>query len=360
MTNTPPIRGRTPQIREFILKNVGDHPQGIAALTMREFDIKRQAVNFHLKAMVTDGLLEAEGQTRGRTYSLALHTLAAFTSPTVGLSEDTLWHERIASLMADFPPNVRSICYYGFTEMVNNVVDHAASAEVAVLVEANAAEISILVKDHGVGIFNKIRDHFQLDDERQAMLELAKGKLTTDPERHSGEGIFFTSRMFDDFAILSGHFSYITGASKRGGLLEVRDDHPTGTFVSMRISRFTTRTTQSVYDEFLGEEPDDELAFSSTLVPLRLARYEGEDLVSRSQAKRVMVRVENFRAVFLNFDGVDHIGQGFADEVFRVWQLAHPETNLLCENASAPVMRMVNRARRAADLPALHSRRTDQ
>jgi hypothetical protein len=44
--------------------------------------------------------------------------------------------------------------------------------------------------DHGVGIFEKIMKHFNLADAREALLELSKGKLTSDPRNHSGEGIF--------------------------------------------------------------------------------------------------------------------------------------------------------------------------
>lgn len=36
-----------------------------------------------------------------------------------------------------------------------------------------------------------------------AVHELFKGKLTTDIENHSGEGIFFTSRVLDGFAAIS-------------------------------------------------------------------------------------------------------------------------------------------------------------
>jgi anti-sigma regulatory factor (Ser/Thr protein kinase) len=62
----------------------------------------------------------------------------------------------------------------------------------------------MVIWDHGIGIFNKIKNMLGLLDERHAVLELTKGKLTTDPRGHTGEGIFFTSRMFDTFYILSG------------------------------------------------------------------------------------------------------------------------------------------------------------
>ena len=40
------------------------------------------------------------------------------------------------------------------------------------------------------------------------------------------------------------------------------------------------------------------------------------------------VGLERFREVVLDFAGVDAIGQGFADEVFRVWARAHAGTRL--------------------------------
>jgi hypothetical protein len=72
--------------------------------------------------------------------------------------------------------------------------------------------------------------------------------------------------------------------------------------------------------------------------------YGDDNLVSRSQAKRLLARVDRFRTVVLDFAGVDAIGQAFADEVFRVHANQHPEATLVEVNATPPVMRMVNRA----------------
>jgi hypothetical protein len=55
-------------------------------------------------------------------------------------------------------------------------------------------------------------------------------------------------------------------------------------------------------------------------------QYEGESLMSRSQARRLMNRFDRFSEVVLDFTGVNFIGQGFADEIFRVFAnaiLAH-------------------------------------
>jgi anti-sigma regulatory factor (Ser/Thr protein kinase) len=85
--------------------------------------------------------------------------------------------------------------------MVNNVIDHSESKEMLLSLERSAVNVEIMVRDYGVGIFTKLQREFDLSDPRHALLELAKGKLTSDSSKHTGEGIFFTSRMFDRFSI---------------------------------------------------------------------------------------------------------------------------------------------------------------
>ncbi|HEX4404491.1 MAG TPA: STAS-like domain-containing protein [Polyangia bacterium] len=74
----------------------------------------------------------------------------------------------------------------------------------------------------------------------------------------------------------------------------------------------------------------------------------GVRFVSRSEAKRLLLGLERFREVILDFAGVEGVGQGFADEIFRVWAKGHGDTRLRAENMTVPVTFMVERARRAA------------
>ena len=85
----------------------------------------------------------------------------------------------------------------------------------------------------------------------------------------------------------------------------------------------------------------DDFGFTKTVVPVRLAQYGDDNLVSRSQAKRLIVRFEKFRTVVLDFKSVAMIGQAFADEVFRVFPLAHPEVELMSLNANKEVSQMI-------------------
>src|SRR5690606_30821783 len=74
-----------------------------------------------------------------------------------------------------------------------------------------------------------------------------------------------------------------------------------GTLVLMRLDNDSPRTTSEVFDRFAAPE---EYTFAKTIVPVRLAQYEGEKLVSRSQAKRLTMRFERFKTVILDFEGV--------------------------------------------------------
>lgn len=208
----------------------------------------------------------------------------------------------------------------------------------------------MVIADDGVGIFKKIQTELNLLDERHAVLELSKGKLTTDPARHTGEGIFFTSRMFDSFDILSGgvYFTHQYGQAE-DWILE-RELPGSGTAVWMKLHNHTSRTLKKVFDQY--SSGPDEYRFNRTVVPANLARYGDDQLISRSQAKRLLARVELFQAVVFDFKDVPTIWQAFADEIFRVFALEHPDIELIPINANSEVKRMIARAQvrgRAAD-----------
>jgi hypothetical protein len=110
----------------------------------------------------------------------------------------------------------------------------------------------------------------------------------------------------------------------------------------MRLRNNSKRTTKEIFDKFAAPE---EYTFAKTIVPVKLGQYEGEKLVSRSQAKRLIFRFDKFRTVILDFSGVEEIGQAFSDEVFRVFQKAHPDIKLVPMNMTVAVKDMVARAK---------------
>lgn len=337
------VRERGENVRRFILEHTEKHPTDISRVTSDHFQISRQAVNVHLKKLISENVLSETGKTRGRSYKLCpLVEWRGHYQISSELAEDVVWRNDIVLVLGQLPDNVMSIWHYGFTEMFNNAMDHSGASEIFVRIRKTAASTEMLIWDTGIGIFKKIQSELNLLDERHAILELSKGKLTTDPKRHTGEGIFFSSRMFDDFDILSGgiYFSHKFG-KKEDWILE-RDQFSNGTSVWMELHNHTARTTKKIFDQFTSGE---DYGFNKTVVPVKLAQYGNDKLISRSQAKRLLARVELFKIVMFDFTGVDIIGQAFADEIFRVFAKLHPEIDLLTIKANSEVKRMIDRTK---------------
>jgi anti-sigma regulatory factor (Ser/Thr protein kinase) len=338
------VHGRGENIRSFIIRNVEAHATDIAKVAADHFGVTRQAISRHLQKLTMEGCLTDTGNTRGKQYKLVSTTVWRHSYPIVaGIAEDMVWKNDIRSALGRLPDNVMNIWNHGFTEMFNNAIDHSGGSSISVEIRKTAASAEMAIFDDGVGIFRKIQNALGLVDERQALLELAKGKFTTDPKNHAGEGIFFTSRMFDSFQILSGGIYFSHQFDKAEDWVLEREEARSGTAVWMTLNNHTSRTTKKIFDKYSSE--DEDYGFTKTVVPVRLAQYGDDKLVSRSQAKRLLARIELFKKVVLEFTEVSEIGQAFADEIFRVFASNHPEIELVVMDANTDVKRMIARVK---------------
>ncbi len=299
-----------------------------------------------LTAMVEAGTLEHVGAGRGAHFRVVQPSLIAFTEPREGLSEDDVW-SRVSDNTAikRLRSNVRDILHHAFTEMVNNAIDHSMGSSVSVAFFRTDQNVSFEVVDDGIGIFENVKAKFALKTPFEAIGELQKGKVTSQPQLHSGEGIFFTSKMADRMTIESHRTGWIIDNTQPDNMAVVQvTPRISGTRVRFELSMASSRTTVGTFEPFT----DDNHAWTKTRTVIHLFR-EGNQIVSRSEAKRLLVGLEKFREVELDFRGIDGIGQGFADEVFRVWALANPETKLIPTNANGPVSFMIAHARSTGD-----------
>lgn len=337
------------ELRDFIVDNHYHKGGAIVDAAAGRFGLSREAIRYHIRKLVNDGVLLAEGNTKARRYVLPSEVLKVGVLP-IGpdAQDDLLWRTEVRPALRQLgvPANVESAMGHGCTEMVNNAIDHSGASSYGYELKADPRSITLSITDQGIGIFEKIRTDCNLYDRRQALLELSKGKLTSDPSRHSGEGIFFTSRIFDRFAIISLDLQFVRTREGENWLLDLeeRGNDMNGTTVYMEIKRDSDVDVQAVFKQF----EDDEARFAKTHVPVSLAKFGEEELVSRSQARRLMARVEKFIEVLLDYAGVQTIGQAFADEVYRVWTASHPETSIVSMNTNADVQRMIARAQAAA------------
>lgn len=343
-----PKRSRFDEVDAALLDAVVEHPRDLTHFVADRLGVSRQTTAARARALVEAGYLARSGTTRP-TYVPGPVRHGAFEYVLQGLAEDRVWSVDVAPLLRDLAPNVVEIAHYGLTEMVNNAIDHSEGRRLEVLALREVERVTLWVVDDGVGIFRKVARALDLPDERLALLELSKGKFTTDPRRHTGEGVFFTSRTFDHFAIASGGLVFDHDAQHHEDVL-LDFDAPrfkSGTTVGMTIRTDSKRTLRQVFDEY-SSGPDD-YTFARTVVPVRLAQVGDENLISRSQAKRLMQRVDRFRHVVLDFDGIRSIGQAFADEVFRVFAREHPQVELIPVHATPEVQQMIRRAEAARD-----------
>lgn len=306
--------------------------------------VSRATAQRRLRELASAGRLSREGAGRGSRYVVGK---TRWERPLVGLEEDRLWAEARPVVAAlGLSAHELGTVGYTVTEMINNAIDHSRGTSVVVTATVQPAGAVIEVADDGIGVFRHIRQAQDLPDDVEAVFVLEKGRFTTQPDRHSGEGIFFSSKAANRYRLESGRVAWITDNQSGDTTIELVPEPRPGTRVAMT---FVPGNVPVLADVFRQWTDPDTLAFDRTRTTVRLAAF-GVQLLSRSEARRVTTGLERFRHVTVDFTGVALVGQGFCDEVFRVFAAGHPGTVLEPVGMNASVAFMVDRAR--GGLPA--------
>ena len=184
--------------------------------------VSRQYVNLVILDLIADEKVIKIGGTRdafyiSKTYAVE-HPEAVPNSLKKRYVNHSLEEHQVFLEIEDklpglkqMPENVRSIFTFAFSEMFNNAIEHSESKVISVEVALRGNFLSFSVSDSGVGVFRNIMKKRNLQSEIEAIQDLLKGKTTTMPRTHSGEGIFFTSKAGDMFTLDSfGHLLAIT------------------------------------------------------------------------------------------------------------------------------------------------------
>jgi anti-sigma regulatory factor (Ser/Thr protein kinase) len=335
------MRTQAEKIRHFILDNISLHSQDIVAVAALEFNVTRTTIHRHLKHLLKQGLILKSGTTRNIKY-VSKHTLDRHLSYQINpdLSEFNVLKSDFGDIFKQFPENIEDICVYGFTEIFNNAIEHSKGSEINVITHFDKERLSIHIQDNGIGVFKSIVDFFQLSDPRESFFHLTKGKITTDPTNHTGEGIFFTSRAFDGFEIFANHFHYFRNNQENDWAFETIDAPKVGSIIKMTIHIKSTTGLMALFKRY--QDPET-LAFNRTEIIVELSRLSDEPFISRSQAKRIIFGLEKFQQITLDFSGVRLVGQGFVDEIFRVFTASHPTIRINTVNANSDVTFMIQR-----------------
>jgi len=303
--------------------------------------ISRQALSVHIRSLVAAGKVVRFGTAKSARYALPSRAPApAVVSRalrTRGLDEARVWDGLAATLnlRRALRPNVEAIVHYALTEMLNNVIEHSEADRCTARIRLGPGALSFEVRDPGIGVFHSIASKLRFEDEERAMVELLKGRTTTLREAHTGEGIFFTSRVADRFALRS-HRIEVEWSRIKDDVFVSKRRFLAGTEVRFDIQRSSRRRLEDVFAEFAPEEYD--FQFRKTKVLVKLLR---RDYVSRSEAKRLLANLEKFSEIVLDFRDVKSVGQGFADEVFRIFARGHPAITISSENANPVIQAMI-------------------
>lgn len=310
-------------------------------------DISRQYVSKILKEYVSKEELIKEGGGGYTTYVLPkyssyLSNVYNKRVANIELKEHEVLDEiqKLTPLLNKLSENVQSIFTYAFLEMLNNAIEHSQTKNIDINIRKDMGELCFEIQDHGIGVFKNIMAQRKLTSETQAIQDVLKGKLTTQPRAHSGEGIFFTSRSSDVFVLESYGYRLRIDNKIEDVFLEEVPPKVKGTLVTFRISNRSKKHLNDVFKKY--QTNPDEYAFDKTEVHIKLYTIGGI-YISRSQARRVLTGLEKFKQVIMDFDKVPTIGQAFADEVFRVFPLKYKDIYIKPINMNESVKFMIDR-----------------
>src|SRR5206468_6097701 len=126
------------------------------------------------------------------------------------------------------------------------------TGEVAVRFERAGATV-VTVRDDGVGVYRRISEEFGYATPPDAIVQLEKGKLTSDPARHSGEGLFFSSKAVTRFRLESQGVAWIVDHPAEDSGIGVGDVRR-GTRVRLEIVPEHVPDLESVFAAYTDQE----------------------------------------------------------------------------------------------------------
>lgn len=312
----------------------------------------RQYLTKILREMQSQGELIKLGSTRKARYALPSEAKQEFFFQKMydnSQLEEHLVFEEVKQKdfqFAKLPENIQSILYYAFSEMMNNAIEHSFSKKIQVTIIERENEYFFEIRDSGIGVFRSVYQKKRLQNEIEAIQEILKGKTTTQPRAHSGEGIFFTSKIADVYTLESFQYQLRVDNSLPDIFVGELPEPVKGTRVQFQIAKDSSKHLSDVFREY--QTDPEEADFNKTSITVKLYTL-GTIHISRSQARRLLHNLEKFDHIVLDFEDVPVVGQAFVDEIFRVFARQYPQIVIEPIHMNEAVEYMVNRGRSIED-----------
>ncbi len=319
------------------------------------FGVSRQYASMLISKLIEEKLLIRIGSTRNAFYILPEYAKAhpqILPSKFFKRLENSQLeeHKILAEIEEKFPQiselkeHIKNIFIFAFSEMLNNAIEHSQSKIVSVEISITDNDLWFIVSDSGIGVFRNVMQKKKLRSELEAIQDILKGKTTTIPKSHSGQGIFFTSKAADLF-ILDSFGQQMTVNNKthdvavrRIGVIK------RGTRVIFSIKTDSHKHLSDVFKKYTNLSEESDYGFDKTEISVKLYTAGGVN-ISRSQARRILHGLEKFKIISFDFDKVPMIGQAFADEIYRVFHNKHPGIELQEVHMNEAVKFMIERSK---------------
>src|SRR4030042_1338186 len=216
--------------------------------------MSRQAVHKHLKKLIEEKRIFKHETTKAAFYTLPSknNTIKRVFSRTLklkDLEEHVIFREAdiFLNLQKKAKNNVYGIMNYAFTELLNNAIEHSKSQLCEIEITVHQYRYTVRIRDYGIGIFHSIYKKYNLRYEEAAVGELIKAKTTTIPEKHTGEGIFFTSKACDKLTFRSHKIYFVFDTIKDDLYVEEKRNFR-GTEALFSIEKNSKRQLEDIFD----------------------------------------------------------------------------------------------------------------
>ena len=255
------------QINQAIVEKVFLNSLNIKQIA-QELNISRQTISKYKAQLIKDKILKVNSNNELEPVYKSI--TQKYKNTDLKCKEDSIWVSTFSPFISDTTDKCKSSLSYVFCEMLNNAIEHSNGSLIEIELLYNPYLIGVYIKDNGIGIFKKIQTTLNLPEKRYALLELAKGKFTSAPEEHSGEGIFFSSKMANYFAIISDELTFTNSATAddKSMLFEEDENIEKGTLVYFVFLPYSVINKSEIFEKYT-QYPDD-FGFTKTLVPVKL------------------------------------------------------------------------------------------
>lgn len=326
------------QIKQFILENISSHQRDIIKAAIHKFGISRQAILKHMNALINENRVIAHGKTRDRFYEIMPQVnYSKSIEITDEVSPSQILKNQILPNFSTLNKNIYEICEFSIMAILANTFEHSKATRLNYKLFITPTETHIFMSDNGLGIFSKIQDKLELGSTQIAVIEVAKGHVTTDPKNHAGEELMTVIRLFDHVTIeASGLCLSYFSDSKNWSVTSSQQTN--GTRFHLEIKTNSRRTCQETFHQIFNQEN------KSVRIPVNLIRAKNELVNSRSQAKKLLLNIREMEEIKFDFNNIELIGPAFADELIRTTKHKNDSADIKWVNSNETVDLLMSRA----------------